>query len=134
MDFENFFGPPIDLRGADASAVIVELIDHLIARKEARIEHRDQLIKAVLEREKGASTAFGNGVAIPHADSEFVDKFVCAIGRSRSGAKFEASDGKPVNIVILFIVRKGEFQTHLTALGNIAKAIQSKSFQDWLWG
>jgi mannitol/fructose-specific phosphotransferase system IIA component (Ntr-type) len=47
---------------------------------------------------------------------------VGAIGRSRKGIQFDALDGKPVNLVMLFLMPQGQFQKHLHTLANLASS------------
>ena len=57
---------------------------------------------------------------------------VGAVGRSRKGLQFDAVDGKPVNLVMLFLVPQDEFQKHLHTLANIAKLLHNDDFRDGL--
>ncbi len=50
---------------------------------------------------------------------------VGAIGRSRKGVQFDALDGKPVKLVMLFLVPQGQFQKHLHTLANLAKLLHN---------
>jgi len=51
---------------------------------------------------------------------------VGAIGRSRKGVQFDALDGKPVKLVMLFLVPQGQFQKHLHTLANLAKLLHKR--------
>ncbi len=42
-------------------------------------------------------------------------------GRSKTGIDFDSLDGKPVHNIVLFLVPKDQFQTHLRTLAAIAK-------------
>ena len=55
-----------------------------------------------------------------------------ALGRSRTGCNFEALDGKPVSIVVLFLVPQGQFQKHLQTLAGIAKLLNKADFRQAL--
>ena len=57
---------------------------------------------------------------------------VGAIGRSRKGVQFDALDGKPVNLVMLFLVPQGQFQKHLHTLANLAKLLRKQDSRDGL--
>ena len=78
------------------------------------------------------STGIGFGIAIPHASSDRVAKVVAAFGRSTRGIEFEALDNAPVRFVVLFVVPKDQFQTHLRTLAAIAKFLNDRSVRERL--
>lgn len=82
-------------------SVIEDLVSHLYDLK--KIPQKSEAVKRILEREELASTALGEGVAIPHARLDVGDCPVIAIGRHPEGIDFEAPDGKNVNLIILVL-------------------------------
>jgi mannitol/fructose-specific phosphotransferase system IIA component (Ntr-type) len=137
MDFEDFFGPEVNvthLQAQDRWQAIEELINHLVATRKIPAQHRDSIARSVRSRESGMSTGIGFGIGIPHASNELVSEVVAVVGRSRRGIQFDALDGKPVHLVLLFLVPAGQFQTHVNTLANIAKLLHRQDFRDGLWG
>ena len=55
----------------------------------------DELVTALVEREKIMSTGIGFGLAIPHAKIKSVKDIAFSIGISRAGIDFDSMDGKP---------------------------------------
>src|ERR1700744_4702762 len=78
------------------------------------------------------STGIGFGIAIPHASSDRVDKVVAAFGRSSAGIEFDSLDNAPVKFIVLFVVPKDQFQTHLRTLAAIAKFLNDRGVRDQL--
>ena len=72
--------------------------------------------------------------AIPHASSDRIDEVVASFGRSSQGIEFDALDNAPVKFVVLFIVPKNQFQTHLRALASIAKFLNDRATREKLAG
>lgn len=103
---------------ADALAYMV---DHLVARGVVEAGLRDEVLYALMEREKQVSTGIGSGVAIPHAFSDSIDHVVAAFARSSEGVDFEAIDNAPVHFVMLFVVPKKEYNLHLQTLAAVAR-------------
>jgi fructose-specific phosphotransferase system IIA component len=135
MDLNDFLGPVpivIDLQTQNRWEAIDELIDHLIVHHKIKAEHRDAIAEDVKKREKSMSTGIGFGIGIPHASSDLVGEVVGAIGRSRTGVQFDALDGQPVKVVMLFLVPQGQFQKHLHSLSNLAKLLHKQDFRDGL--
>ena len=78
------------------------------------------------------STGIGFGIAIPHASSDRVTEVVAAFGRSSSGIEFDSLDNLPVKFIVLFIVPKDQFQTHLRTLAAIAKFLNDRAVRERL--
>ena len=78
------------------------------------------------------STGIGFGIAIPHASSDRIEEVVASFGRSSQGIEFDALDNAPVKFVVLFIVPKNQFQTHLRTLASIAKFLNDRSVRESL--
>ena len=78
------------------------------------------------------STGIGFGIAIPHASSDRVSQVVAAFGRSQNGIEFDALDNAPVKFIVLFVVPKDQFQTHLRTLAAIAKFLNDRAVRDRL--
>jgi fructose-specific phosphotransferase system IIA component len=135
MDLNDFFGPKpivIDLHAESRWEAIDELINRLAANHKIKTEHRDAIAASVRKRESSMSTGIGFGIALPHASTDLISEVVGAVGRSRKGLQFDAVDGKPVNLVMLFLVPQDEFQKHLHTLANIAKLLHNDDFRDGL--
>jgi len=137
MDLDDFFGPNptvVDLRAENRWQAIGELVDHLVATKRVKSEQRDAIAAAVTQREESMSTGIGFGIGLPHCSTDLVSGVLTAIGRSHKGIEFNALDGQPVRLVVLFLVPRGEFQKHLNTLAKIAKLLHRQDFRDGLWG
>lgn len=105
---------------------IAELVDTLVKAGKIRDDDRDLVLDSIKQREQTMSTGIGFGIAIPHASSEKVTEVVASFGRSRDGIEFDSLDGQPVFFVVLFVVPKDQFQTHLRTLAAIAKFLNDK--------
>ena len=111
---------------------IVELIDLLVSRGKIKAPDRDSILASLKQREETMSTGIGFGIAIPHCSSDRLDEVVAAFGRSSAGIEFDALDNAPVKFVVLFIVPKNQFQTHLRTLASIAKFLNDRSIRESL--
>lgn len=85
-------------------------------------------IKDVMEREGVSTTGIGNGVAIPHGKSKFVNETSIAIGRSREGLEWESFDGEPVTFIVLLAVNETDKTNgHIRLLSQMARKLASES-------
>lgn len=90
-----------DMQSLTKHSAIEELVDVLWKKK--LIKNKSEAISRVLEREDLASTALGEGVAIPHARLDVGSAPAIAIGRHLAGIDFGAGDERPVRIFVLVI-------------------------------
>jgi len=97
----------LNLSATDRWEAIEEMIANLVHTGNVKPEDRDAVIGAVRKREFSMSTGIGFGIGIPHASSELVREPVAAFGRSKKKINFDSLDGKPVSLVILFLVPRG---------------------------
>lgn len=109
-----------------------ELVDCLVKSGKIQATDRETVLEAIRQREETMSTGIGFGIAIPHASSDKVTEVAAAFGRSKKGIQFDSLDGEPVFFVVLFVVPKDQFQTHLRTLAAIAKFLNDKTVRDEL--
>ncbi|HEX4640348.1 MAG TPA: PTS sugar transporter subunit IIA [Chthoniobacterales bacterium] len=121
-----------EMKATERWSAIVELIDLLVAQGKIKSEDRDSILASLKQREETMSTGIGFGIAIPHASSDRIEEVVASFGRSSQGIEFDALDNAPVKFVVLFIVPKNQFQTHLRTLASIAKFLNDRSVRERL--
>ena len=109
---------------------IAELVDALVRAGKIAADDKGTVLEAIRQREETMSTGIGFGIAIPHASSDKVHEVVAAFGRSTKGVQFDSLDGQPVFFIVLFVVPKDQFQTHLRTLAAIAKFLNDKAVRD----
>jgi fructose-specific phosphotransferase system IIA component len=121
-----------EMAAEERYSAIRELVDLLVSLGRIHEGDREAVLAALRQREETMSTGIGLGIAIPHASSERVDKPVIAFGRSKTGIEFEALDNAPVRFVVLFVLPKDQFQTHLRLLAAIAKRLNDRAVRERL--
>lgn len=113
------------LEGTTRDEVVAELIDALIAAGACESAAREELIEAVLERERRGSTGFGKGVAVPHVKHSRIKTMAATIGVSTKGIDFNALDRQPVYAAVLLLSPEDQAEDHLRAMevifGNLSK-------------
>ncbi|MBD3297482.1 MAG: PTS fructose transporter subunit IIA [candidate division Zixibacteria bacterium] len=119
-----------DLQGDNKEAVITELVD--LASESSLIRDRDELLNAVLEREKLVTTGVGYGVAFPHAKTRAMKGIVIAFGRSEVGIDFEAMDKKPVHLFFLIAAPEDAIGAHLNVMARLSYIMKSEKNRERL--
>ena len=120
------------LNAATRDEAIAELIDCLIETGAVGGDLRQDLIDALLAREKKGTTGFGKGVALPHVRIGVVDDMVAAVGVSEDGIDFNALDREPVYAIFLLLSPNEKQDEHLKAMEIIFKNISQPKFRSFL--
>ncbi len=84
-------------RGRLKEEALEELTDLFMLT--GQIRNRNKFHHDLLSRERKATTAIGNGLAIPHVRSMQPRQFCMVFARSRDGVEFGAPDGEPVHLI-----------------------------------
>ena len=121
LDFLNEAQTTVTLQATDKQAVIAELMDVLATSD--KVQDRDAVLEAILEREQTMSTGVGSGVAVPHGKSPGVTGLVAALGISRAGLPFDAIDNEPVHIIVLLAASPGPAGPHIQALSRVSRVL-----------
>ncbi|MDD5568062.1 MAG: PTS sugar transporter subunit IIA [Candidatus Omnitrophica bacterium] len=121
-----------DIQSTKKEDVIKELVDSLIAAGDIEKRCRGKLIESLMAREALGSTAIGQGIAIPHAKSDCVEKLVAAFGLSKKGVDFDSLDGELAYIFFLLVAPQDSAGPHLKALARISRLLKDKYFRDTL--
>ncbi|MCK4625973.1 MAG: PTS sugar transporter subunit IIA [Phycisphaerae bacterium] len=121
-----------DLDSATRDEAIERLMSLLVDTGAISARSVKEATKAVLAREKQATTGIGKGVALPHAKIKSIKQAVGAIGRSATGIEFGSLDSKPVYIVILLLSNPDNPDEHLQAMETIFKHVQRDIFRKFL--
>lgn len=121
-----------ELVSKDRDVAIAELVASLDKAGKLGKGNRDKIIKAVIKREKEASTGIGKGVAVPHVKFAGTKEIVATIGQSSVGIDFSSLDKQPVYTVILLISPADNPDKHLQAMENIFKHLQQDKFRKFL--
>ena len=119
-----------DLVADSKAAVLAEMSLHLAQRVEG--VDPEALRKVLEERELLASTAIGDGIAIPHGKLDAVGRLVGALGRARRGIEFESIDGKPTHLVFMLVAPASSTGVHLKALARLSRLFRDADFRQRL--
>jgi len=82
------------------------------------------VLEALLEREKLGTTGIGDGLAIPHAKLEGLDRMVGVFARLETPISFDALDDEPVDLVFLLLAPTTAAADHLKALARVARVFR----------
>lgn len=118
----------LDLIKRKSADVIRELIDSLVMAGE--IPNPEPVCGEVLDRERLASTAIGDGIAIPHAFSSSIEETIIAFGRCNRGARFNSVDNLPVRLVFLMLGPEATQAEHLRLLSKLSRYLHDVNLRN----
>lgn len=121
-----------ELQARDRDGAITELVTALDKAGRLGKGNCEAIIKAMIKREKEASTGMGKGIAVPHVKHDAVKDIVAAVGISSSGIDFSSLDKQPVYSVMLLISPMDKPDKHLQIMEHVFKLLQQEKFRKFL--
>jgi PTS system nitrogen regulatory IIA component len=106
---------------------ILEFISELAHDKLPYLSQQD-ILNALMSREKLGSTGIGRGIAIPHGRMSGAEEPLALVLVNEKPIDFDAIDNRPVDIFVALIVPDGDNQQHLKTLATIADKLNDKEF------
>jgi len=91
----------LDLASRSRDKAMAELTSAL--HEAGRLSDVNQVLAEVEARESQRRTGIGGGISIPRATISSLHQPMIAIGRSKKGIDFNATDGKPVQVIFLLL-------------------------------
>lgn len=91
-----------------------------------------RVAEGLMERERLASTALGQGMALPHARIKGLRKPLAAFIRLHSAIPFDAPDNLPVSDVFVLLVPEQATELHLQMLAEVAAKFGDPAFRERL--
>lgn len=113
-----------NLRSKDKKGALEEMVRAL--NKAGKVKDPGTVLNLLLEREALDTTAFGQGIAFPHARIDGLTGPVAVLGISKRGVDFKAKDGHPVYLFFLFLTPTEETELHLQILSESASIFTDK--------
>ncbi len=121
----------LDLVARDKTEAIQKMIQQI--QQKQNIIDAELFYNDVMTREGLGCTGIGNGIALPHARSEYVDDILVSFARLKNSVDFGALDKKPVRIVLLLGTCLKTVAEYLKVLSKISKALRDKKVVEGLY-
>ena len=120
----------LDVKSTDKVNIIKELAR--LHEKTGVLNDYDGYVKALMAREEQSSTGIGEGIAIPHAKTEFVKEPALAMGRKPEGIDYDSLDGEPATLFFMIAAPDGANNTHIETLARLSQLLLDDDFKEAL--
>ncbi|MGH7607530.1 MAG: PTS sugar transporter subunit IIA [Gemmatimonadales bacterium] len=84
----------------------------------------EDVLQAILERERQFPTGIGYGVAVPHGKTPALANLIAVAGTSPTPVPYETVDGEPVRLFFLLAGPESQAGAHVKALSRISRLVR----------
>lgn len=120
----------MNVEAKDKDSVIKELVNELHTADV--ITDADKFEDAIQKRESQSTTGVGDGIAIPHAQTQEVKKAAIMFGRSEEGIDYDSLDGQHAHLFFMIAAPEGQATTHLDALAKLSGILMNPDAKERL--
>lgn len=89
----------------------------------------DDIAQVLINRENLGSTGLEDGIAIPHAKINGLNRIIVACAKSDKGVEFQAHDQKPTRLFFVLLAPESATATHLKILARLSRLLKEVSFR-----
>jgi PTS system nitrogen regulatory IIA component len=133
IDIADILSPQgvfVDLKASTSKRqVLKELAEHAAGLVDIDAQ---QLLGALLERERLGTTGVGHGIAIPHARLDQLDKVVGLFAKLSEPIDFEALDDQPSDLIFMLLAPNSADADSLKALARVSRVLRDTGLQQRL--
>jgi mannitol/fructose-specific phosphotransferase system IIA component (Ntr-type) len=119
----------VPLQASDKEGVLRELVGLLLPDDGASEE---EVLAAVMERERQFPTGIGHGVAVPHGRSPAMAGLSMVAGTSASPVRYETIDGQPVRLFFLVAGPETMAGAYVKTLSRISRLVRREGVRSRL--
>jgi PTS system nitrogen regulatory IIA component len=113
----------VPLKASDKEGVLRELVNMAVAENGVAAQ---EVLGAILERERQFPTGIGYGVAVPHGRTPGLSSLAVVAGTTERPIPYETSDGEPVRLFFLLAGPEALAGAHVKALSRISRLVRQQ--------
>ena len=117
----------LDLKSEDKESVIREIAK--LHDNTGVLTDYEGYVGALNAREAQSSTALEEGIAIPHAKTEYVKEPALAMGRSSKGIDYDSIDGEKSTLFFMIAAPAGANNAHIETLARLTQLLLDDEFK-----
>ncbi|MDP1880093.1 MAG: fructose PTS transporter subunit IIA [Parachlamydiaceae bacterium] len=126
MHISRYMDPKLVLflNATTRDEVLSQMVQNLF--NAGKLNHQEQFLQAILDREKIVSTGIGLGIAIPHAKLASYNEFFIVIGILDKPVQWNALDGAPVRMVFMIGGPDDKQTEYLQILSSLTQFLKNE--------
>ncbi|TAH38524.1 MAG: PTS sugar transporter subunit IIA [Planctomycetota bacterium] len=113
----------------DKWELLAQLVQALVRCGRIPASQAAAALAAVEARERSVSTGMEQGIAVPHAALDGLERVAAALALLPQGLDFQSLDGQPARIVVLLLVPRHEKLAHVRTLTEVARRLSDPVFR-----
>ncbi|MCL2443403.1 MAG: PTS sugar transporter subunit IIA [Treponema sp.] len=117
----------VDIEAEDKDEAFEELVAYYC--QVDNLNAHDEILNAIIAREKKMSTGIHKGIAVPHGKTKAVKTLRGVLGISQKGVHYDALDGEPVYLLFMIISPMEDSEKYLRLLKHLAELMEIPQFQ-----
>ena len=111
----------VPLQARDKPGVLRELAALIVPDNGGQLE---EVLSAILERERQFPTGIGYGVAVPHGKTPALSTITAVAGTTPHPVTYETIDGDPVRIFFMLAGPESQAGAHVKAISRISRLVR----------
>ena len=119
----------LDVKMPDKNSAIAKTVENMAKNKV--LTEPSSFLEEVLKRESLGSTAIGEGIALPHARTQYVSEIIVAITRLVKPVDF-SHDKEPVQFIFLIGTPLNAIGEYLKVLARFSKLLRNANVRSSL--
>ncbi len=119
----------LEMEASSLTEVLGQIVDRLVERGTVDPGSKQEIIDALVARERQGSSAIGHAVAVPHAYLDALKEPAIVIARLADDLNLGAPDGIPTRFVFALLGPQEATAGHLDSLATIARVMSDDEFR-----
>lgn len=128
QDPEPENGPTEKWAAQNKEQILADLVE--ILDRSGKTGNKTKLLIDFINRERKATTAIGQGIAIPHIRTMQAKELIIGIARSRVGLQFDSLDKDPVHFFFVMAAPPYDDSLYLKVFKALSENLQYDQFRE----
>lgn len=120
-------GPGDKVAQQNKEQILSDLVD--ILDSVGKTGNKSKLLIDFINRERKATTALGDGIAVPHIRTMQAKELIMVVARSKEGYDFDAPDGKKVHLFFMMAAPPYDDSLYLKVFKALSENLRYDQFR-----
>ena len=119
----------LEIQSQERFACLEEILESVAT--DGYLRNKVKALDELVEREQLATTAVGDGMAIPHVFTDEARRPLLVMARSKEGIAFESLDGEPVHLIFVAMAPRKDKDLFINILYHLVRLLRiEENFND----